>query len=107
VIDEFGPDKVANCKELKWYTNPDHCQWIVAFGCATSVYLHTKEGTALTWCKVILGKEKCIASLIGRHTVRIVHVFDKRHSIILYNPTSRKDLRGSNRDVVEAVNNPN
>jgi hypothetical protein len=107
IIDEFASEKVADCKSICWNKNPEHCQWITAFGCGTSLYLRTKEVTELTWNQVVLGKEKYIEGLIGLRTVCIITMFDKKHECSLQNPTARRDLRGSNHDAVEDIKNPN
>jgi hypothetical protein len=107
IIDEFAPENVAGCKALCWNKNPEHCQWITAFGCGTSLYLRTKEVTELTWTQVVLGKEKYIKGLIGRRTVHIITMFDKTHECNLQNPTARRDLRGSNHDAVEDIKHLN
>jgi hypothetical protein len=91
IIDEFAPEKVAACKDIAWHSIPEHCQWIVDLGLATSLYLRTEEVAKLTWSQVVLGTEKHIFGLIGRRTVHITNIFDKTHKLSLQNPTARRD----------------
>jgi hypothetical protein len=90
-----------------WNSIPEHCQWIVAFGLATFLYLGTEEVAKLTWSQVVFGTEKHIVGLIGRRTVHITNIFDKTHKMSLQNPTARRDLRETKHDAVEDINNPN
>jgi hypothetical protein len=86
---------------------PEHCQWIVDFGLATSLYLRTEEVAKLTWSQVVLGTKKHIVGLIGRRTFHITNIFDKTHKLSLQNPTAQRDLRETKYDAVEDINNPN
>jgi hypothetical protein len=83
IIDEFAPEKVAACKDILWHSIPEHYQWIVDFGLATSLYLRTEEVAKLTWSQVVLGTENHIVGLIGGCTVHITNIFDKTHKLSL------------------------
>jgi hypothetical protein len=107
VIDELVPEMVAAFKDLLWHSIPEHCQWIVAFGLASSLYLRTEEVANIAWYQVVLGTEKQIDGLIGRRTVNTSNIFDKTHKLSLQNPTARRDIRNSKHDAVEDINNPN
>jgi hypothetical protein len=107
IIDEFAPEKVAACKDILWHSIPEHCQWIVSFGLATSLYLRTEELAKLTWSQVVLGNEKHIFGLIDGRTVHITNIFNKTHKLTQQNPTAQRYLRETKHDAVEDINNPN
>jgi hypothetical protein len=107
LIDEEAPRKVAQCSKLMWQLNMDHCQWLVACIIGDHIFLFTEEYMNLTWPQVIFGVEKQIKSLLGKHMVRIVDIFDKSHGLSLVNHSAHRDIRGSYHDAVEDLNNHN
>jgi hypothetical protein len=89
-----------------WHSIIGYCQWIVAFGLATSLYLRTDSVAKLNLYQVVLGTEKHIVSLIGRRTVHVSNIFDKTHKLSLQNTTAQRDIRKRKYDAVEDINNP-